>query len=261
MTTSHNTPDRPDFISKQYEFAAHIRDPDKHARPADVEDRRMKIYRELFYNNVEGFMSSTYPVLKEILGEARWHELVRDYFSGHLSHTPLFPEMPREFLKYLENGYQPRPGDPPFMLELAHYEWVELGLSVAEQEIDMRGINPDGDLLEGVPVLSSLAWPLAYQFEVQKIGPDFQPTEPGTAPTYLIVYRNHDDEVGFIETNPVTARLVQLINEDTGATGREMLAAIADELDHPDPDVVIQGGLQILQDLRARDVVLGTRAG
>ena len=66
--------------------------------PDDVEDRRMAIYRELFYNNVEGFLSNSFPVLRKLHDDDRWHAMVRDFFSQHLAQTPLFLEIPREFL-------------------------------------------------------------------------------------------------------------------------------------------------------------------
>ncbi|MDH5371130.1 MAG: putative DNA-binding domain-containing protein, partial [Gammaproteobacteria bacterium] len=135
-------PELPSFKKTQYEFAAHIRDPKSNPKPADVESRRMKIYTELFYNNVEDFISNTYPVLKSITSENDWNEMMRDYFSNHLSHTPLFPEMPREFLKYLENERN-NENDPDFMLELAHYEWIELALMTSDldEDIDWNKID------------------------------------------------------------------------------------------------------------------------
>ena len=42
----------PEFQQKQYAFAAHIRDPENNPAPSGVEDRRMAIYRELFFNNL-----------------------------------------------------------------------------------------------------------------------------------------------------------------------------------------------------------------
>ena len=51
--------ERPEFIRKQFEFAAHIRDPENNPVPDNIEDRRMAIYRELFFNNVEDFMASS----------------------------------------------------------------------------------------------------------------------------------------------------------------------------------------------------------
>ena len=116
MTPLHNKPDESDFKQTQYAFAAHIRDPQQHPCPQDVEDRRMNIYRELFYNNVEGFMASSFPVLRKIMDDAQWHSLIRDYFSNHKARTPLFPEMPREFLQYLQEERKPQYNDPSFLL-------------------------------------------------------------------------------------------------------------------------------------------------
>ena len=44
--------DTPDFQKKQYAFAAHIRDPENNPAPTGIEDRRMGVYRELFFNNL-----------------------------------------------------------------------------------------------------------------------------------------------------------------------------------------------------------------
>lgn len=217
----------------------------------------MQIYNELFFNNVEGFMSSGFPVLRSIMPDEQWTRLIRDYFETHKAGTPLFPEMTREFLRYIKYERTPAASDFPFMLELAHYEWVELALSISEQKIDVHGIKTNGDLLDGVPVLSPLVWLLNYQFPVHKIGPDYLPEQPPGQATYLIVYRDRHDEVHFLEINPVTAHLLQLIQAQCGQTTRQMLTDVAQQLAHPNPDVVIQGGLQILYDLKVRDVILG----
>lgn len=250
---------QPEFIRRQYEFAAHIRDPQHAPAPADVEERRMAIYRELFYNNVEGFLSSTFPVLRRILDDHSWHAMARDFFAHHHSRTPLFLEIPREFLNWLREERTPQPDDLPFLLELAHYEWTELALSVAEETITTEGIDPAGDLLDGIPVLSPLAWHLRYTWPVHKIRPDFLPDTPGPQPTCLVVYRNPADEVGFLEINPVTSRLLELIDEDRNRTGRVLLEQIATELSHPDPAVVVRGGHEILTGLREKTVITGVR--
>ncbi len=259
MSTSPGKADRPALFDRQYEFAAHIRDPEHMPAPADVEDRRLGIYRELFYNNVQDFMASSFPVLRQICGDEGWHTLIHDYFARHRAHTPLFPQMPQEFLKYLESERGDRPEAPPFLWELAHYEWVELALSIDAREVDEAAADPEGDLLAGVPVLSPLAWPLAYRYPVHRIGPDFQPAGIPEQETYLLVYRDRADEVHFLELNPVTARLLELLSGENPPAGREALKQIAGELAHPDPELVISGGQLILRDLRSRDVVTGTR--
>jgi uncharacterized protein len=118
--------------------------------------------------------------------------------------------------------------------------------------------DPDGDLMERAPVLSPLAWPLTYAWPVHRIGPDFLPRKAGAVPTHLVVYRNRQDEVKFMEANAVTARLLELMR-DKPAPGRLLLRRIARELQHPQPSTVVAQGAQLLQDLRARDIVLGAR--
>jgi len=254
---------RPNFMQQQYEFAAHIRDPEHERAPDNIEDRRMGIYRELFYNNVEGFLSNSFPVLRKLMDDDSWHAMARDFYARHQCHSPLFLEIPREFLNYLQQERTDRADDPPFLRELAHYEWVELALSVAEagdEEVHARQTDPSGtepDLLDAIPIVSVLVWPLFYCYPVHQIGPEFIPATPGEQTTYLLVYRDSDDEVGFIELNPVSARLLALLQEDTKLSGRQALEQIAAELQHPNPDVVIDGGRQILQEWQQRGIVRG----
>lgn len=254
----HNKPGLPGFKIKQYEFAAHIRDPENNPPPSKIEARRMAIYSELFYNNVESFVSGAFPVLRELYEESQWHEMVRDFFSRHKSKTPLFLEISQEFLIYLQTERNLE-NDPAFILELAHYEWIELAASIAEPEIEFDKIDTEGDFLGGLPVLSPLAWPLNYQYPVHKISPDFQPENPEATPVCLIVYRDRNDEVGFMETNSVTNRLLQLIQEFPDCTGRQHLQKIVEEMQHPNPDIVIKGGLEIMENLRKMDILPGIR--
>lgn len=216
----------------------------------------MAVYRDLFFNNISQLLASTFPVIHRILDDARWDGLIRDFLVRHRARTPLFLEVPREFLRFLEEGRED-PSDPPFLLELAHYEWVELALQVDEAEIDLTDVDRDGDLLEGRPVLSPVAWPLAYSFPVHRIAPDFQPGQPGDTPTFLLVYRDLDDEVGFMEINAATARMLEIIAEDDALSGEAVMRRIAEEMGHADPAAVIRGGADILADLRSRDVILG----
>ena len=246
------------FQDIQYRFTRHIRDPENAPAPQDIEARRMAIYRDLLYRNVESFLAGSFPVLRKVLQDAEWHDLMRAYFREHQARTPLFPKMPQEFLQYLQAENAAVEKLYPFLTELAHYEWVELALSLDVREIREKGIDPAGDLLAGVPVLNELSWSLAYHYPVHRIGPDYLPEEKPAQPTCLLVYRDRQDKVRFIELNPLAARLVDALkqNEDN-KTGREILADIAAEIAHPDPEVVISGGRAVLEDMRAKEVVLG----
>jgi hypothetical protein len=243
----------------QHQFAAHIRDPDRHSAPTDVEDRRMAIYRRLFFNNISSLLAGNFPVLRGLYDEERWRGLVREFYAEHRCRTPLFPEVAKEFLRYLQER-EGHADDPPFLLELAHYEWVELALSLDTRELDQVVADPDGDLMAGRPVLSPLAWALSYRFPVHLIQPDYQPMEPPPEATHLLVYRDRRDCVKFMLLNDVTRLLLQRLQESPGVTGTEQLLGVAQDIRHPEPQQVVAAGAKVLEDLRQRDVLLGTRS-
>ncbi len=248
-----------DFKKHQYEFTAHIRDPEKNPKPEGIEDRRMAIYRELLFNNIEGFIASGFPVVRKIYSDENWHKMIRDFFSRHKSHSPYFLEISQEFIDYLQNERIPQSEDPAGLIELAHYEWVELALHVSDENISMDNIDANGDLLTQRPVFSPLAWPLAYQFPVHTMGPENLPDEAPAQPTYLVVYRNRNDDVQFLEINPVSARLIGLLQDNESYNGADAIEHIISEMNHPNPDIVRQGGLHALQELQQYGIILGTQ--
>lgn len=247
------------FKEVQKIFTQHMRDPDIHPAPAGIEDRRMKIYRDLIYNNIQNFMANSFPVVRKIMDDADWHKMMREYVSQHQAQTPLFPRMPQEFLKYLNEDKKRTPDAYPYLAELAHYEWIETALSLDEREIDYSIANNKGDLLEGVPVLNPVSMPAVYQWPVHQLSPDNMPDICPEQATFIIVFRKSGYEISFMELNAVSARLIDKINQDEGKTGKVLLEEIAQELQHPEPDVVVAGGVEILQSLLDAEVLLGTK--
>lgn len=242
-----------DFIDTQMAFAAHLRNPDHVAEPEGIESRRLAIYRRLFYNNIEGFCSNAFPVIKTLLEEDYWHAMIRDFMVNHRCHSPLFNEIAREFIDFLQHQ-RDNPADPPFLAELAHYEWVELAISIAGAEFTQLALNENEQAMHCFLHTSQLAWPLVYSYPVHQIGPDNQPEQPNAQPVYLLVYRNVDDKVKFVELNPVSARLLDLLN--AGLTGSQAAEQIAEELQHPNPEVVLAGAQQLIEDWIQRGITI-----
>ena len=250
--------DSTSFKDKQYEFAAHIRDPDNVPAPGNVEARRMAIYRDLFFNNLSSLLGTFFPVLRKIHTDDQWRSFIRGFMRHHKAETPYFLQLPEEFLAYLQNEFEPADGDYPFLTELAHYEYVELALSVAEDEDDLTDIEPDGDLLANVPVKSVLAWAFAYRFAVHRISPDFLPGQPEEQPVYLALYRDSEDSVGFLELNAVTAALLEEIEDNRELSGEALLRRLADSIDFPDADALVQHGAGALREMRQLGILTGT---
>ena len=252
------SPEAEALRAQQFAFAAHIRDPASVPAPSGIEDRRLQIYRDLFYNSVEGLLAGNFPICKRVLGHEGWHERVRAFYRDFRAQTPLFPEIGREWLRYLEVRRELGLDDPDWLLELAHYEWVEAALLLSEADPSLDGIDPHGDLLAGVPVLSPLAWALAYRYPVHRIREDFRPDAPGEAPTTLLVMRDAEGEVRFKEIGLLAYLLLTALAEQPERSGAALLAALAEQ-QQADPAAFLQQGGALLAQLRERGILLGTR--
>lgn len=243
------------FQEFQISFGRHLRDPRGSERPAGVPARRAGLYRELLRNNLEGFLLTCYPVSREMLGPRRWCRLVDAFFRDARCQTPYFREIPREFLRWLTEAPSLPVALPPWALELAHYEWVELALDV--MDVPTPAHEPAGDLMEGRPVLAPALMNLAYHWPVQRIGPAWNPRKPQQV--QLLVYRDVADRVRFIELNPVSARLVTLLQEG-GISGARACLQIVMELQHPDTAAVLAHGAALLNELQDAGAILGAQA-
>lgn len=205
----------------QQNLARSIRDP-QHVFNYDAEtERRLAVYQSLFINNIDGFLSNGFPVLKSLLDNLTWDKLVRSFFVEHHCRSPYFVEIAKEFIEYLSGEPQILSSLPACASELAHYEWLELDISVRQGDAQQT-LWKD----EGIPpslTLSHFASVVSYQFPVHIISVDFIPEEPSDSPHYYVVYRNNNFDVKFVELAAPTAYLLSLLeNATNGLTTDEL---------------------------------------
>ena len=247
-----------EFQDYQRAFTAHIRDPRATARPRGVPARRMKVYSELLYNNLEGFLLSCFPVCRAILGKRRWTRLARAFFRDHACHSPYFRQIPEQFLGYLQSGACPLEDLPPFLPELAHYEWVELELDTSDRDRDLPAHDPGGDLWSGRPLVNPVLRVLAYRWPVQRLSPRYRPHTPPDEATFILAFRDAALRVCFSQINAATARLVSLLLEAPELSGERALARLEAELGLA-RGALRAAGRQILVELLAQGALLGVR--
>ena len=249
---------RSDFQALQYQFSAHIRNPEKAV--SEIEARRLKIYQDLFFNNIYTFTQSAFPVAKSIMPGQWWRAAVREFLIGYRCESPYFSDISAQFLTFLQDAREPTTEQPDFLLELMHYEWVELALDIAEVDPFADQSEFSDDLLGAHPVQSPLAWSLSYRYPVHYISVDAQPQSPPAQPTWLLVYRNRKDTVHFMELNALTARLLEILAQDETLTGLAALQQLAMEIEHPDFSAFRGFGESILTKLHGADILLGARS-
>ncbi|WP_460372675.1 DNA-binding domain-containing protein [Pseudomonas sp. Tul1A2] len=243
------------LILQQQALTRYLRDPEHQSPPAEMNAARVNVYRDLVFNNVSQLLSGTFPVLIRIIGEQRWSLLVRGFLRDWRAQTPKFGEIAETFLDYLATQPQVlREGQwPGFLLELAHYEWVEMIL----QQSDAQALPPTDPalLLERPLLISALAWPLAYVWPVHELDPNHQPATPPAQPTLLLVRRATDWSVKFSELSPLAWRLLQRISEFAPLTGREQLQALAQEAGQPASKSFVDNGLVLLRQMHEDQVI------
>lgn len=225
----------PDFQRQQLQLAETIR---KNTGELEgIEPRRIKIYQDLFFNNVEGFCSSAFPVFKSLISEPDWLELVRAFFVNHHCETPHFCEIAQEFLEFLFEHYAEQL-PYPYMLELAHYEWAELASSVAITERNTKPQTQDFQLEQSYFVPESVM-ALSYQYPVHTISADnAKSVEP--SPTSLIVYRDFDQDVQFMLVDPLSIVSLQLLNQAQEQEQTLSVSQLINQINQLNPNLSVE---------------------
>ncbi|WP_095498488.1 DNA-binding domain-containing protein [Paraferrimonas haliotis] len=246
-----------DFKDVQQEFMASIRDPDNAPMPQGVSARRMKVYQELFFNNVRGFVDAAFPVLRSLFTQDAWLALQRRFFIEHDCQSPFFLDISQEFINYLIEHPQHLPQRFGFALELAHYEWLELKVSssmgVESQRLTEQQVYQGSALLcvhHAVAVAQ-------YQWPVQRISQEFIPDAPLDAPIFIALYRDEEDDVGFMQLDGLSAQLISFLQQQPNQT-REQLQTWALSLfkDYPE-QTLIEGLERLLLQLASLGIVRG----
>jgi hypothetical protein len=234
---------------QQLQFANHLRNPKLFPAPEGMDERRLQVYRNLFFNNIVQLLAGAFPVMRSILDDAQWQELVRDFYTLHRCGTPLFPWVAGEFVDYLFDERN-NSSDFPFLNELAHYEWSEIALR-HEPVVEVDAVRV-GDK----PVLSPLCRLLSYHHPVHRIGKDFLPQQTDSVPTCVLMYRNQEDEMKFIESNPATFRLLQLLGDDALCSVAAVSEKLAQEMQQTDQQALLRIVKDTLAQLEALGVLL-----
>jgi hypothetical protein len=236
----------------QHDFIQHIKNPQANPFDGDIEDRRLKIYRELFFNNILGFLSSGFPVLESLYSEQQWQVLARKFFIEHECRSPYYIDISKEFVEYLSSEYELGEYDPIFMRELAQYEWLELDVSVRKSNQVTKTWDTYSQINQ--VQMSDLATLVSYQYPVHQISVDFRPTQASEA-VYLVIYRDATDEVSFTLINAVSAHLLSTIMEQGVASFdslSQMMSAAKPQLD---PKQINKSLQQVLQDLLKQEIL------
>ena len=213
----------------QQQFAAAVRNTAAEA-PAGIAAERLAVYRELVINNVANFVRSTFPVLRQLCPPEVFEQKISQFFQQSQLDSPYFIEIPAAFLQWLPDHCDDL---PPFALELAHYEWLELDLfrrETPDVSAASAALQPElltEQLQAGHRIrLSPLLAVAAYQFPVHQLSVSYQPATAPAQPTFLAIYRGQDDQVHFMQLDALSCATMQLL-QDSGQNLPELVTTLA----------------------------------
>lgn len=239
------------FQRYQLEFCAYLRDPGQQRPPAATAARGLAVYEEIVFNNIVQAISACFPVAQKVIGKRAWLALARQFLAQHSASSPLFRDIPAEFLQFLA----PQTQLAPYLYSLCHYEWIELHVATMTAPAAQGPIDSAGDLLAAPIAFTTAMQLLHYDYAVHKISARKRPLN--TVSTALLVYRDTSNTVKFVELNALTYRLIALL-QPAKISGEHGLRQLAQELKYKDCLSLIQFGRELLEDFRHKGIITGT---
>jgi hypothetical protein len=246
----------PTLQQQQRQLLNYLRCPQSSLLPEGFAPERTAVYVDLLYNKFDESLTAYFPVIHRILPPDGWRALLLDFIARHRCRSPYYRQIPDEFVQYLQQERH-QPEDMPFLAELAHFEWTELQLSIAEAEPFAVESLTGAQLLAGAPVFAPVMQLMQYQWPVHQITYDDQPDEPPATATFILGFRDIEDKVQFIALNPAAARLIALLGN--GLSGRQALDQISARIDSTLLSQFMQFGLEALSELHRRGAIINVR--
>lgn len=245
-----------DFMQLQKQLAEHLRSPSTAAPPAGMDARRLAVYRRLFFNNIRNYLGQVFPILMQTLQADQWEELCRNFYARHRCDTPQFFRVAEAFLDFLGSDPAPCSDPPAYLLELAHFEWVELDVAIAEGPMPSDA-DPDADLLRSRPVLNPHLRNLSYRYPVHRFQQEPQARHAAEEQVFLAVYRHpQSGEVCWSQLSAASAQLLHLLQNNPQLSGEAALQQLGAS---NDKQAWQQFGARSLAQMRELGLILGGR--
>ena len=245
---------------QQYQaaFNAYLRNPEQQVKPKGVNTKRINIYREIVFNNFSASICACFPVLLSLLGKRRFNKLARYCFANHHFGSPLFADISKAFVVFLQTLDLSLHDLPLFTAQLAHYEWVELHVAKLPDKPESRSpvcvIEQASDLAKVILQLAPAHMLLRYDYPVQQLSRKH--ANLAASHTYLLVFRKANFNIEFIQLNAVTYHLLQRIHLEQATVTYHLTQLAQTLLPHLSLQTLSEFGLQSLYTLYLQQAVI-----
>lgn len=170
---------------------------------------RLHNYRRLIYTIYWEALSDAYPIAKSILKEEQWDKMVDDFISEYACNEPQLFRMPFHLIEFAEQKSFSEVFSIPYLSDLLHFEWIEIevhSMKDIEETSALSLKSRDDGHLDFNPYLKliKLDYPI-HRLKDQNI-------EQLKGDYFLLVYRQKNGTVQYMELNGFTANLIEQLS-------------------------------------------------
>jgi len=217
---------------------------------------RWLVYRTLVRNTLKNAVALAIPRTLARLG-ARFDESFDRFLAERGPRTHYLRDVTTELLDFVAPLWAADPRFPPWSLELARHEALEIVIASTADPPVPRELG-ELDVERGLAFIAA-ARVVRYEYAVHRLSADEgDRSAPAREPTALFVYRDPAADVRYLELSPLAALIISRLL--TGETLGGALAGAAAAEGASLTENVISGAAKLLSDLAERGVVLGARA-
>jgi hypothetical protein len=214
---------------------------------------RLALYRRLIRNNVTGV---TEKMLKRT--RARMDSALPGAFEASFGsfleevgpRTHYLRDVPDEFLEWVLPRWKVRTDLPAWISDYARYELAEfqVAAALAPAPPEVTEVSPDRPLVFAEPVRL-----MRFAYAVHELSRDDDDrSEPAARASALLVYRDDDHVVQWLELTPFAAAITERL-----LRGRAIVGAVGDAATELGAKAGVLDVAQFLADLGERGVLLG----
>jgi hypothetical protein len=217
--------------------------------------KELSVYRTLVRERLCDAVTLAIPRTRARLGTL-FDEYFERFLAEHGPRTHYLRDVTTEFLEFIAPLVESDSRVPPWALDLARHEALEIFVASLVDE-PRTGTLPELDPDRGLS-FSLTARIVRYGFAVHRLPDDPNDvSEPERAETALFVYRSEEHDVRYLELTRLAARILERLL--AGETLRRAL-----DLGTHDEGVlldatVLEGTARVLADLAERGAVLGAK--
>ncbi|MDO5091500.1 MAG: putative DNA-binding domain-containing protein [Cardiobacteriaceae bacterium] len=243
-------PDTAAHAEQQYRNAltAHLRRPDSVTPPVDPAHEGLAAYRRLIRNNLHNFLDRCFTHARRLMDDTAWEAAKEDFVAHGQAHSPLFSDIPAQFLAH----HRERGQLDARILDIMDSECRELFAEIALEGSALPRLEPEQLAALDDSAFDATLLRLATGATLAHYAHRVHDEDAAARPCFSLIWRDSDDRVQHAEPTPADFQLLQQIGSEP-ASLNDLIAALAPYL--PDIEAKRPQLRQALRHWLAQDVL------